>query len=188
MQPDDVVDGPGLAGGELRLGPVTQIADGLAHLARERLDLAVQALFERRQPRLGRVEPVQRLVHGRQARFGDSRRLGVELTDRLLVRLADRRPLVLQAPLELVDPRRGLVQQAPLDLVPLAEATVELDDRRRVLLVVPRPAVEDGGAVARHLREPRFDGAQRLLRMTELLKGDGDLLDLNVKIGRAWLE
>jgi hypothetical protein len=86
-----------------------------------RLDFAVQALFQRRQPRLGRVEPVQRLVDRRQARFGDSRRLGVELTDRLLVRLADRRPLVLQAPLELVDPRRGLVQQPPLDLVPLAE-------------------------------------------------------------------
>jgi len=27
-----------------------------------------------------------------------------------------------------------------------------------------------------------------LLRVTELLEGDGDLLDLDVKIGRAWLE
>jgi hypothetical protein len=80
----------------------------------------VQLLLERREPRLGTLEPSQRLVDRRKTCLRDTSRLRVELTDRLLVRLLEGAPFVLQAALELVDARGRLVQEAPFDVIPFA--------------------------------------------------------------------
>jgi hypothetical protein len=65
---------------------------------------------------------------------------------------------------------------------------VELDDGRRVLLVVARPARENLGALSRHCRETGLETLQRILRVTEVLEGDGDLFDLDLKVRRAWFD
>ena len=184
VQPDDVVERPGLARPQLRRA-LAKFGDGLAELARQRAHLALQILFEGRQARLRTLESLQRLVDRREAGVGDAGGLRLNLAERLLVGLPDAIPLVLQAAFELVDAGGGLVQQAPLDVVPLAEPTVELDDGGGMALVVLRPAIEDAGALARHVREPRLEAVERVLRLTQLPQGEVDLLDLNLKIGRA---
>ena len=162
-----------------------QLGHRLADLARQRAHLALQVLLEGAQPRFGAVEPLERLVDGRQARFGDARGLRFDLAERLFVGLPNRLPLVLQAAFELVDAGRGLVQQPPLDVVPLAEAAVKFDDGGGVSLVVLRPAIEDACAFARHLAKARLEAVQRLLRLSKLAQGEIDLLDLNLQIGRS---
>ena len=148
----------------------------------------MELLLEGRQPRLGALEPAQRLIDCGQARFGDPCRLGIELPHGLFVRLLERAPLMLQAALELVDARGRLVQQPALDIVPLAKTTMELDDGRRVLFVVFRPPIEDAGAVARHVGETRLEPPHRFLRETKLLESDIDLFELQLEIGFTLLD
>ncbi len=187
VEADDIIERPGLARTELR-GALSHLCQRFAHFAREGVHLAMELLLEGRQPRLGALEPAQRLIDCGQARFGDPCGLGIELPHGFFVRLLERAPLVLQAALELVDARGRLVQQPALDVVPLAETTVELDDGRRVLFVVFRPPIEDAGAVARHVGETRLEPLHRLLGETELLESDVDLFDLQLQIGFTLLD
>jgi len=55
-----------------------------------------------------------------------------------------------------------------------------------VLLVAVRPSLENRRALARHVREALFEILERVLRVPELLEGDGDLLDLQVQFRWAW--
>ena len=98
----------------------------------------------------------------------------------------DALPFVLDAALELVHARRRLVEQPALDIVPLAQPAVQFDHGGRMPLVVLRPALEDRRALARHDREALLEILQRALRVTELLEGDGDLLELHVQFRWAW--
>ena len=184
MEPDDVVQRPGLPWPQLRRA-LPQFGHRLADLARQRAHLALQVLLERAQPRLRAVEPPERLVDGREARLGDARGLRFDLAEGLFVGLSNRLPLVLQAAFELVDAGGGLVQQPPLDVVPLAEAAMKFDDGGGVPLVVLRPAIEDARAFARHLVQARLEAVHRLLRLSKLAQGEIDLLDLNLQIGRS---
>jgi len=114
------------------------------------------------------------------------RRLHVDLAHRLFVGLPDDLPLVLEAALELVDARGRLVEQPALDVVPLAQPPMQFRHGGRVLLVAIRPALEDRRALARHVRQALFEILQGILGVTELLEGDGDLLELQVQFRWAW--
>jgi hypothetical protein len=157
VKADDVVERPGLAGArsQLRAGE-PKFGERITHFAREDADLAVQLLFDGRQPGLRAIEPLQRLIDRGEARLGDARRLHVDLAHRLFVRLPDGLPLVLEAALELVDARGRLVEQPALDVVPLAQPPMQFRHGGRVLLVAVRPALEDRRALARHVRRGAF--------------------------------
>ena len=184
MEAYHIVEGPGLPWPQLRRA-LPQLGHCLADLARQRAHLALQVLLEGAQPCFGAVEPPERLVDGRQARFSDAGGLRFDLAEGLFVGLPNRLPLVLQAALELMDAGGRLVEQPPLDVVPLAQAAMKFDDSGRVSLVVLRPAVEDACALARHLAKARLEAVQRLLRLSKLAQGEIDLLDLNLQIGRS---
>ena len=145
----------------------------------------MQILFERRQPGLRALEPAERLIDGGEARLGDARRLRVELAHRLFVRLLQRLHSCCRLRsnwwMRVVDS----FSSRPLDVVPFAQTPVELDDGGGVLLVVLRPAIEDAGAIARHVGETRLEAVHRFLGVAKLLEGDVDLLELHFQIGFA---
>ena len=103
----------------------------------------------------------------------------------LLVQTANRRPLVLDQPLEVLKAPGGIPLKTGGDVVPATELRLELVDRVRVPLTGRGPLFQDVGAAFDEIGQVLFGRVRRLSGVRASVEHGVEAIEVRLEISQA---
>ena len=136
---------------------LAQLGQHRVEIAGQMVDLPMQVVLERREPRFRALDPGLGGTGGIDADLGQAFGLLAQLPGRFFVEEAKGGPLAADRALELLKTPGGVALKAAFDLVPAGETRFELANRLRVALAGRGALFQDAGALVGELRQTLFD-------------------------------